>query len=476
MNNTNTIDSAPAATVRLQAGMFIWMLAFAVIWHHTSSSREIITYWLQIDPVHTPGVVLACVIALVAACYPTRSWLVGLLALTEAVVVGLRMPFVPTHAYMEMIMFFGVFVCYAAPALHRRTFNPDMADVYQNFAPLGRWLLIIMYFFGTFHKINPVFLNPATSCALPFLDGLPFPYGWHDHMWLQYSAIYGTLIIEFAAMLMLLTRRFKYLGILTGVSLHLTIGISAYGTLAHFSTFALALHCLFLPDDALNQFQRSKYISAYRKNGNTLIFATTLLVSMQFYFAMTAKWVGINYLFALYGGLFFGFVVLYGKLLPGGERPRLISRNWAINVLSALFFVHCCGPYIGLRTHGVVQMFSGLKTAGGESNHLIVTKPFYLFDYQDDVVEILYPNSRHFAYLMQQNMGTVQFKFQHYLFAGTKIPLPLAFRIGDNIYEIDSEGSFRKALPVIHRPYSWFERFYLDFRHTDLVAPTECRH
>jgi hypothetical protein len=456
--------------------MFIWMLALAVIWHHTSSAREIVAYWLQIDPLHTPAVVVACVIALIAACYPSRSWIVGLLALTETIVVALRMPFVPTHAFMEMVMFFGVFICYLGPALRHRTFNPDMAVVYQNFAPLGRWLLIVMYFFGTFHKINPVFLSPATSCAIPFLDGLPFPTGWHDSAWLQYSAIYGTLIIGFAAMVMLLTRRFKYLGVLTGVSLHLMIGISAFGTLAHFSTFALALHCLFLPDDAFSRFVRSRYLSEQSKNANVVIFVTTLLVMLQFYFAMTAKWVGINFLFALYGGLFFAFAVLYGKLLPGGERPRLVSQNWAINSLSVLFFVHCCGPYIGLRTHGVVQMFSGLQTAGGASNHYIVTRPLYLFDYQKAVVEILYPNTRHFAYLMEKNMGTVRFKFQHYLFENPNIPLPLAIRISDKVYEIDSEAAFQNAFPVLFQPNNWFERFYLDFRHTDLVPPTECRH
>jgi hypothetical protein len=201
-----------------------------------------------------------------------------------------------------------------------------------------------------------------------------------------------------------------------------------------------------------------------------------LLVMMQFYFAMNSKWVAINLLFALYGGLFTSYVILFGRLAPGGERPRLVSRNWAINALSVLFFVHCCGPYIGLRTHGVVQMFSGLHTEDGVSNHYIIRRPFYLFDYQNDVVEILYPNSRHFAYLMQQNVGTVGFKFQHYLFENYKINLPLAIRVNGKVYEIDSQQSLRDALPAFYKERNWFERFYLDFRHPDLVPPTECRH
>ena len=223
--------------------MFTWMLSLAVIWHHASSASEIAAFWLQFNPIHTPGVVLACVIALIAACYPNKPWIVGLLALTESTVIALRMPYVPTHAFMEMFMFFGIFLCYMGPALRQRTLNPELSLIYQIFAPLGRWLLILMYFFGTFHKLNPVFLNPVTSCAILFLEGPPFSYAWQQAPWLQYGAIYGVLVIEFAAMLMLLTRRFKYFGVITGVSLHLIIGISAVGTLAHFSTFALALHC-----------------------------------------------------------------------------------------------------------------------------------------------------------------------------------------------------------------------------------------
>ena len=196
----------------------------------------------------------------------------------------------------------------------------------------------------------------------------------------------------------------------------------------------------------------------------------------QFYFAMNSIWLAINMLFGLYAGLFMAFVILFGKMVQNEQKPRLLSANWAINLMSALFFVHCCRPYIGLRTHGVVQMFSGLQTEGGVSNHYIIHKAFYLFDYQKAVVEILYPNSRHFAYLMKNNLGTVGYKFSYYLLANSQVRLPLALRVNGKIYEIDSASTFQAALPAFYKRRNWFERFYLDFRHTDLVPPTQCRH
>jgi len=147
MTNAPLVSNTQPIDARYQSAMFIWMLALAVIWHHTSSASEIVAYWLQFDPIQTPGVVLACTVALIAACYPYKTALVGLLALVETIVIALRMPFVPTHAFMEMLMFFGIFICYLGPSIRYRTLNPDITSVYENFAPLGRWLLIVMYFF-----------------------------------------------------------------------------------------------------------------------------------------------------------------------------------------------------------------------------------------------------------------------------------------------------------------------------------------
>ncbi len=268
------------------------------------------------------------------------------------------MPWLPTHAFMEMLMFFAIFACYLLASIRQRTLDPDIGATYQNYAPFGRWLLIIMYFFGTFHKLNPVFLNPISSCAIPFLEGLPIPFSWQAQAWLQYTAIYGTVIIELAAMLMLLTRRFKYYGMLVGMTLHLVIGISAYGTLAHFSTFALALHCLFLPDDAFSRFNKSVVISSKYKTANTLILATTTIVILQLYIGMNARWLQLNLLFGLYAGLFMAFVLLFGKLPAGGERPRLMPKTWIVNLLSIAFFIHCCGP---IQRGSLFRDFDGAK-------------------------------------------------------------------------------------------------------------------
>jgi len=60
-----------------------------------------------------------------------------------------------------------------------------------------------MYFYGTFHKINPGFMSPHSSCAVPFIGGFPILRDLLGPGWLEYLAIYGTLVFEAIAMLLL---------------------------------------------------------------------------------------------------------------------------------------------------------------------------------------------------------------------------------------------------------------------------------
>ncbi len=134
---------------------------------------------------------------------------------------------------MELFLNVAIVLSFFYLAIKRRTLKISTTDLFQLFGPVGRWLLIVMYFFGTFHKLNPGFMSPTFSCAILFIGGFPIPEGLSEQAWLQYAAIYGTLIVEGAAMMLLFSARTKYLGMLLGISFHFVVGISGYGTLAH---------------------------------------------------------------------------------------------------------------------------------------------------------------------------------------------------------------------------------------------------
>ena len=228
--------------------VFIWMLAIASIWVHTSSKSDVAQYWFRFDPVQTPAIILACVSALLAAVFPSRAIVVVFFAIVQVGVIYTRMPYIPTHVVMELILFSSMIFAFVCLAAKQRSLKVDSQEYFEIYAPVARWLLITMYFFGTFHKLNPGFLSIETSCAIPFIHGMPFlPQAIREHELVGYAGIYGTLIMEGIAMCLLLSKRTKYYGMLLGMPFHFFIGISEAGTLAHFSAFAIALHSSFLP-------------------------------------------------------------------------------------------------------------------------------------------------------------------------------------------------------------------------------------
>ena len=369
------------------ATVFTWLLAISTIWHHTSSSNEVFDYWLHFDPVQTPAVFFAVTTAFIAACYPSSSKIFLLFVGTQILVISTRIPYIPTHVVMELFLYLTIFLSYLYLAYKGRNWLIDNSAIFNLFAPTGRWLLLIMYFFGTFHKINPGFLSLDSSCALPFFFGLPLPDVILKQTWAQYSAIYGTLILEFVAMLLLMSSRTKYYGMLLGMPFHFFIGISSYGSLAHFSSFALTLHSLFVPANFGQRIIDDRLISKYLKQRNVFLTITVTVVLLQFLFATLGSWTLMNILFAIFGLLLMLMIFRHGKIEPDSKPAYRLSSSFpGANIMSALFFLHCSGPYIGLNTAGVVQMFSGLRTEGNVSNHYIINKPVQLFQYQKYVV------------------------------------------------------------------------------------------
>jgi predicted DCC family thiol-disulfide oxidoreductase YuxK len=116
----------------------------------------------------------------------------------------------------------------------------------EEFAPTGRVLLVTMYFFGVFHKINSDFLDPSVSCAVALWQRMPWPLNLINGEWMQYLAIYGTLVIEAAILACLVMRQTRHVGIGVGIAFHSVLALSGYALYAPFSTLTVALHVLFL--------------------------------------------------------------------------------------------------------------------------------------------------------------------------------------------------------------------------------------
>jgi hypothetical protein len=337
-----------------------------------------------------------------------------------------------------------------------------------------------MYFFGTFHKLNPGFMSIESSCAVSFVQGFPLPQLLLDQSWASLAAIYGTLIVELVAMLLLLTARTKYYGMLLGVSFHFAIGISDYGTMAHFSAFAMALHSLFLPSNFGERICGERIVPGLLKRPRHFSFLTTLLIAMQvlfaLHFAQTRQGVLVNGLFTVFGLVLLYLVFRHGQPRPEGAPYRLRSPFLMLNLVPAWFFVHCLSPYVGLGTGGALAMFSGLRTEGGISNHYLIHEPLPLFRYQDKIVYIEDAQNPSLLDALRDGQGIVLFDFQRHFTWQEQLALPVVLRVDEQRYDIRGPADFATFANEQLTEQSWLERKYMSFRLVDEPLPNRCRH
>jgi hypothetical protein len=462
------------------ATLFIWIFAVSSIWHYASSSTEIYRYWLQYDPLVTPLIFLSIVTAFVAATFPARTWALLTFSIGQLIAIGLRFPYVADHLVMELFLNFSIVASFCYLAISNKTIRVGTAEIFELFSPVGRWLLILMYFFGTFHKINPGFMSLDSSCAVPFVSGFPLPGVLLDQEWVKWAAIYGTLIAELVAMMLLLSARTKYVGMLLGMSFHFVIGISAFGTMAHFSAFAMALHILFLPSSFGGRIASQSFVPGLLKNADNFRYFTIALIILQIAFGLhlgfTRQGFLVNSLYALFGVTLLILVFRHGQMRQEDAPYRLRSSLTALNIIPVWFFLHCMSPYIGLGTGGTTAMFSGLRTEGGISNHYIIRKPIRLFPYQDDVVYIDDAQNQSLIDAKDDGQGIVLFDFQRHFMGRDQLMLPLSLRVNEVSYVMNDVESFQRFADEHFTQQSWLAQKYMSFRLVDQPQPNRCRH
>ncbi|MGI9237548.1 MAG: hypothetical protein ACR2QZ_09140 [Woeseiaceae bacterium] len=462
------------------ATVFVWLFAVSAIWHYTSSASDIMAYWFRYDPLVTPLVFLSVVSAFIAACYPSKTLALMVMCLGQLITIFLRFPFVADHIVMELFLNLSIAVSFLALAVRQRRLNVPLDDLFALFSPIGRWLLVIMYFYGTFHKLNPGFMSVESSCAAPFIGGFPVLRDLLGYGWLEYVAIYGTLIMESIAMLLLLSTRTKYLGMMIGISFHLVIGISGYGTLAHFSAFAIALHALFLPSTFGQRVIDEPLIPSALKSAATFRVLTVFVVVTQVVFALhmatTREGFLVNSLFAVFAVSLMYLVIKYGQIREGDLRYRLRSPLVVLHVIPVWFFLHCASPYIGLGTGGTIAMFSGLRTEGGQSNHYLIREPIPLFHYQDRVLYVEESANPNLQEIAKEGQGMVMFDFQRHFSYRDTLLLPLTLNVDGKVYRLQDGDDLTAFMNEHFTQQSWLERKYMSFRLVDDLLPERCRH
>lgn len=266
------------------------------------------------------------------------------------------------------------------------------------FIPLARWVLIVFYFFAAFAKYNHAFFTPSVSCGNYYFDELTGSLGLTVHSaaasWSHVVPI-GVALIEMSIPFLLLVRRTRYVGVVTGLLFHGVIAFDQTHLFSDFSSVLAALFTLFLPAAfARGVIVRFRRLPRRDEVRGLIAAAAAVLLLVQWKQGNTR-------LFR--DGIGWAWVVLLVTLLavvalflrnphpPPDEHPLRLGHNrvplW-MAIIPVLVLLTGLSPYLELRTAYAFNMYSNLQTANGESNHLLVTRTVPLTDFESDLVRI----------------------------------------------------------------------------------------
>ena len=348
------------------------------------------------------------------------------------------------------------------------------AEFSSAFVPVGRLLLLVMYFFGVFHKVNEGFLDPEVSCAVALWEEMPAPISFLEGSFILYSAIYGTFLVEIFIALCLLIPRFRHVGIVSGILFHSFLALSGYALYPPFSTLSILLHCLFLSPSAVSRILHSREFRAFREFlvsglGLVMLAAWLFAYMLSAYTGNNAS-AGIVWLLAPAGLLY--LVLRYGRdASPLHGFSLLWGRPQWINVVGIAFFLNCAAPYAGLKTAQTLNMFANLHLEGGQSNHVIMRWAPGPFGYLDDTVEIVEARGiGRFSYAAREGFHVVYYDLLDELARnpGGRVTF---IRDGKR-HEHQGAQDLQAEIERLLHP-EWFRKWF-HFRRVDFREPRPC--
>ncbi len=370
---------------------------------------------------NTPYNVLSVLAAYTGLFFARSKFVMAAVCLLQMMACFKNMPVVANHWFFSMIVSGLLLAALVFQTVRDRFDNsPIDPDCLTKVFPVIRLLVVMMYVFAVFHKLNADFFNPQLSCAVHIWGhivngGFMLPLPAEPPLWFRYVLIYGTLVIETAIPVLLCMRRMWFAALIVGGGFHLMTGL----IMRHFPTLVCALYFLFIPKGAAKPLTQ-KFDTIIRRFsqdsfgviGALIVQAVVMTLGSVLAFLHDHsrdighyRW-GINgeqsamwpllrvwwLLAATVFGMTIFFIVRHGYHRI--RRDQLFRTPWPVcHAVVPLFILNCLTPYMGLKTVDTLSMWSNLHTLNGENNHLILRgNGWKIFPYTDDMVEVIDTN------------------------------------------------------------------------------------
>ncbi|HEY6722976.1 MAG TPA: hypothetical protein VI197_03060 [Polyangiaceae bacterium] len=374
---------APAAPATpFAARLFAVCWAFALIVHHHFGHGTLEA--LQVAEIFAAVLVMS---------FPGSWRLLAVLAATQIVTYLSRLPVASNH---YTVMLFGNIALLIASWTAWRTHpEPERGEaIYRQARAAMPWLLIVLYFWGTIHKLNTAYLNPEVSCGAELMSRLELAVGLEPAPLSAWLAILATFLCEGGALFLLATRWGWAPAVVFILPFHLAIGATGFAYYVDFSALMLAMFVPLFDDERLAPLRRLWLglepalgkLSRARRALPALVLALIYLTvasstsTMRFWpELLIAGALGC----LLYAGLAACAIHAFKQRRLSGPRP-LGRLSIGLSAVVAVFFLNGASPYLGLKTESSIAMYSNLRTEGS-SNHLFVPASWQLTNLQTPV-------------------------------------------------------------------------------------------
>ena len=268
--------------------------------------------------------------------------------------------------------------------------------------------------------------------------------------WFLYFGIFATLIIETLIPLFLFFRRTRLIGVFIGLVFHLILSVRFYPSMAEFPTLLFAAYILALPDttipmlrDLWDKVREKDRFIPFRN------FAVLFAAWWFFLLPMVFQWPAQGekllfthadvwaYSWVIYVAIYFTIIIyLLIKTRGGFNEPPDIRwfqpRNAIVYIFPLLILLNGFTPYLGIKNKGSWNMYSGLRTENGFTNHLFMAN-IYITPYMQEVCIV------DSSVDVPQNYFTGELMtFFHFLkFAYANPEAKVRFMLGDEFYSLD---------------------------------------
>lgn len=344
----------------------------------------------------------------------------------------------------------------------------------QAFHPAARWILLIFYGFAAFAKLNTGFFDPSVSCAVFYANQSLDSFGLRTigvDSPLAAASIWATVVIELSVPILLMVRRTRYLGVVLGTVFHTLISFDLHQHFYDFTAVLLPLFWLFVPDRTVAAVGE-RVESTPSRLANLLAALWSVVGCLLVVVAtLPATVLSVAILAVLPFVLWIPFSLTWLAVLLSAWAPSQVM-TWELPrsavLVVILTFLNGLTPYTEVKTAYSFNMYANLRTAQGESNHLLIRTTLPLREGYQDPVQISESSDPGLELYRDKGYLVAYPQLRRYLAARPDVSL--SFRRGSQALSIPQAGD----IPEFRDPGPWWWRFF-PLRAVDTHTPPRCQ-